>query len=86
MCRLSRSRRVRRAAARRVGEAVLVVGNQLLALGVRAWRRGDGADAEDARRGRVDRLLHPAHMIVTHGMESYRLAQATAGKRVAPLG
>jgi len=33
----------------------------------------------------VDRLLHHAHVIVTDGMESYRLAQATEGKGVAPL-
>ncbi len=33
----------------------------------------------------VDRLLHHAHVIVTDGMESYRLAQATAGKGVVPL-
>nr|MBA3800960.1 ATP-binding protein [Geodermatophilaceae bacterium] len=33
----------------------------------------------------VDRLLHHAHVIVTDGMESYRLAQATAGQGVAPL-
>jgi len=33
----------------------------------------------------VDRLLHHAHVIVTEGVESYRLAQATAGKGVVPL-
>ncbi len=33
----------------------------------------------------VDRLLHHAHVIVTDGMESYRLAQATAGKGVVAL-
>ena len=33
----------------------------------------------------VDRLLHHAHVIVTEGSESYRLAQATAGKGVVPL-
>ena len=33
----------------------------------------------------VDRLLHHAHVIVTEGTESYRLAQATAGKGVVPL-
>lgn len=33
----------------------------------------------------VDRLLHHAHVIVTDGMESYRLAQATAGEGVVPL-
>ena len=33
----------------------------------------------------VDRLLHHAHVLVTHGVEFYRLAQATAGKRVTPL-
>lgn len=33
----------------------------------------------------VDRLLHHAHLIVTDGAESYRLAQATAGKGVVPL-
>ena len=32
----------------------------------------------------VDRLLHPAHICVTDG-QSYRLAQATAGKGVMPL-
>lgn len=34
----------------------------------------------------VDRLLHHAHVLVTDGIESYRLAQATAGKGVMPLG
>lgn len=34
----------------------------------------------------VDRLLHHAHVIVTDGSESYRLAQASAGKGVVPLG
>ncbi len=34
----------------------------------------------------VDRLLHHAHVIVTEGSDSYRLAQATAGKGVVPLG
>jgi DNA replication protein DnaC len=33
----------------------------------------------------VDRLLHHAHIIVTEGQDSYRLAQATAGKGVKPL-
>jgi DNA replication protein DnaC len=33
----------------------------------------------------VDRLLHHAHVLVTDGLESYRLAQATAGKGVRPL-
>ncbi|MGH2803276.1 MAG: IS21-like element helper ATPase IstB [Thermoleophilaceae bacterium] len=33
----------------------------------------------------VDRLLHHAHVIVTDGSDSYRLAQATAGKGVMPL-
>jgi DNA replication protein DnaC len=33
----------------------------------------------------VDRLLHHAHVLVTDGIESYRLAQATAGKGVKPL-
>jgi DNA replication protein DnaC len=33
----------------------------------------------------VDRLLHHAHVVVTDGMESYRLAQATDGKGVVPL-
>ncbi len=33
----------------------------------------------------VDRLLHHAHVIITDGQESYRLAQATAGKWVKPL-
>ena len=32
----------------------------------------------------VDRLLHHAHIVVTHG-DSYRLAQATTGKGVNPL-
>ena len=32
----------------------------------------------------VDRLLHHAHTCVTDG-QSYRLAQATAGKGVRPL-
>jgi DNA replication protein DnaC len=34
----------------------------------------------------VDRLLHHAHVIVTEGMDSYRLTQATEGKGVVPLG
>jgi DNA replication protein DnaC len=33
----------------------------------------------------VDRLLHHAHVLITDGTDSYRLAQATAGKGVAPL-
>ena len=33
----------------------------------------------------VDRLLHHAHVLVTDGVESYRLAQATAGKGAMPL-
>ena len=33
----------------------------------------------------VDRLLHHAHMIISEGQGSYRLAQATTGKGVKPL-
>jgi DNA replication protein DnaC len=33
----------------------------------------------------VDRLLHHAHVIITEGQDSYRLAPATAGKGVRPL-
>lgn len=33
----------------------------------------------------VDRLLHHAHVLMTDGIESYRLTQATAGKGVRPL-
>jgi DNA replication protein DnaC len=33
----------------------------------------------------VDRLLHHAHVLITEGQDSYRLAQATSGKRVKPL-
>jgi DNA replication protein DnaC len=33
----------------------------------------------------VERLLHHAHVIITDGQDSYRLAQATAGKGVKPL-
>ena len=33
----------------------------------------------------VDRLLHHAHVLITDGTDSYRLAQATAGKGVTPL-
>ncbi len=33
----------------------------------------------------VDRLLHHAHVLITEGADSYRLAQATAGKGVRPL-
>ena len=33
----------------------------------------------------VDRLLHHAHVLITDGIESYRLAQATTGKGVMPL-
>ena len=32
----------------------------------------------------VDRLLHHAHVLITDGHDSYRLAQATAGKGVKP--
>ncbi len=34
----------------------------------------------------VDRLMHHAHVLITDGQDSYRLAQATAGKGVRPLG
>jgi len=33
----------------------------------------------------VERLLHHAHVLITDGQDSYRLAQATAGKGVRPL-
>ena len=33
----------------------------------------------------VDRLLHHAHVLLTDGPDSYRLAKATAGKGVMPL-
>jgi DNA replication protein DnaC len=33
----------------------------------------------------VDRLLHHAHVVLTEGA-SYRLAEATAGKGMVPLG
>lgn len=33
----------------------------------------------------MDRLLHHAHVLLTDGTDSYRLAQATAGKEVTPL-
>src|SRR5205085_10850039 len=33
----------------------------------------------------VDRLLHHAHVIITEGQDSYRLAQATAGQGGKPL-
>jgi len=33
----------------------------------------------------VERLLHHAHVMITDGQDSYRLAQATAGKGVKPL-
>jgi DNA replication protein DnaC len=33
----------------------------------------------------VDRLLHHAHVLITEGQDSYRLAQATAGKGVKSL-
>jgi DNA replication protein DnaC len=33
----------------------------------------------------VDRLLHHAHVLLTDGTDSYRLAQATAGRGVRPL-
>jgi hypothetical protein len=32
----------------------------------------------------VDRLLHHAHVLLTDGTDSYRLARATAGKGVTP--
>jgi DNA replication protein DnaC len=34
----------------------------------------------------VDRLLHHAHVLITDGTDSYRLAQAMSGKGVRPLG
>jgi DNA replication protein DnaC len=33
----------------------------------------------------VDRLLHHAHVLLTEGTDSYRLAEATSGKGVRPL-
>jgi DNA replication protein DnaC len=33
----------------------------------------------------VDRLLHHAHVLITDGVDSYRLTQATQGKGVMPL-
>ena len=33
----------------------------------------------------VERLLHHAHVLITDGQDSYRLAEATAGKGVKPL-
>jgi DNA replication protein DnaC len=33
----------------------------------------------------VERLLHHAHVLITDGQDSYRLAQATTGKGVMPL-
>jgi DNA replication protein DnaC len=33
----------------------------------------------------VDRLLHHAHVLLTEGTDSYRLAQAIAGQGVRPL-
>jgi DNA replication protein DnaC len=33
----------------------------------------------------VERLLHHAHVLITDGQDSYRLAQATAGNGVLPL-
>ena len=33
----------------------------------------------------VERLLHHAHVLLTDGLESYRLTQATTGKGVTPL-
>jgi DNA replication protein DnaC len=33
----------------------------------------------------VERILHHAHVLITDGQDSYRLAQATAGKGVMPL-
>ena len=33
----------------------------------------------------VERLLHHAHVLITDSQDSYRLAQATAGKGVTPL-
>jgi hypothetical protein len=33
----------------------------------------------------ADRLLHHAHVLLTDGTDSYRLAQATSGKGVMPL-
>ena len=33
----------------------------------------------------IDRILHHAHVLLTDGTDSYRLAQATTGKGVTPL-
>ena len=33
----------------------------------------------------VARLLHHAHVLITDARDTYRLAQATAGKGVMPL-
>ena len=49
-----------------------------------AWRPS-GPAAQDPHTATVDRLLHHAHVVLTEGA-SYRLAEATAGKGVAPLG
>ena len=50
--------------------------------------RADGFDElmpKTMATATVDRLLHHAHVIITDGQDSYRLAQATAGKGVKPL-
>jgi IstB-like ATP binding protein len=42
-------------------------------------------EAKTLAAATVDRLLHHAHVLVCDTNESYRLAQATAGKGVTPL-
>jgi DNA replication protein DnaC len=43
------------------------------------------AHAQTLATATVDRLLHHAHVLITDDTDSYRLAQATAGKGVMPL-
>src|SRR4051812_30764005 len=42
-------------------------------------------DAKTLATATVDRLLYHAHVLLTDGTDSYRLARATAGKGVRPF-
>jgi hypothetical protein len=61
--------------------AVLALAGDAISLPGRRTRRFRSTVAAAT----VDRLLHHAHVLLTDGTESYRLAQATAGKGARPL-
>lgn len=46
---------------------------------MRVWSSNPSSGVEAAW------LMHHAHILITDGADSYRLAQATAGKGVKPL-